>query len=58
MMPLYNLIEYGDNYSKTSGVFWQYFGYESAANTADSNSFKFKARFFYKTDNNFLWEKK
>ena len=53
-MPLYNLIEYRDNYSKTSGVFLQYFGYESAANTADSNSFKFKARFFYKTDNNFL----
>ena len=23
-MPLYNLIEYGDNYSKTSGSLWQY----------------------------------
>ena len=57
-MRLYNLIEYGDNYSKTSGFFWQYFGYESADNIADSNSFKFKVRFFNKTGNNFLWEKK
>ena len=23
-MPMYNLIEYSDNYSKTSGSFWQY----------------------------------
>ena len=23
-MPLYNLIEYSDNYSKTSGSLWQY----------------------------------
>ena len=24
IMPMYNLIEYGDNYSKTSGSLWQY----------------------------------
>ena len=24
MMPMYNLIEYSDNYSKTSGSLWQY----------------------------------
>ena len=24
-MPIYNLIEYGDNYSITSGRFWQYY---------------------------------
>ena len=24
VMPMYNLIEYGDNYSKTSGILWQY----------------------------------
>ena len=24
VMPMYNLIEYSDNYSKTSGSFWQY----------------------------------
>ena len=23
-MPMYNLIEYSDNYSKTSGILWQY----------------------------------
>ena len=23
-MPMYNLIEYRDNYSKTSGSLWQY----------------------------------
>ena len=25
VMSIYNLIEYGDNYSKTSGSLWQYF---------------------------------
>ena len=25
VMPMYNLIEYGDNYSKTSGSLWQYY---------------------------------
>ena len=24
-MPVYNLIEFSDNYSKTSGSFWQYY---------------------------------
>ena len=24
-MPMYNLIEYGDNYTKTSGSIWQYY---------------------------------
>ena len=24
VMPMYNLIEYIDNYSKTSGIFWEY----------------------------------
>ena len=24
VMPMYNLIEYSDNYSKTSGGWWQY----------------------------------
>ena len=24
VMPMYNLIEYNDNYSKTSGRLWQY----------------------------------
>ena len=25
VMPMYNLIEYSDNYLKTSGSLWQYF---------------------------------
>ena len=24
-MPMYNIIEYSDNYSKTSGSLWQYY---------------------------------
>ena len=24
-MPMYNLIKYSDNYSKTSGSLWQYY---------------------------------
>ena len=27
-MAMYNLIEYSDNYAKTSGSLWQYFGDE------------------------------
>ena len=29
-MPMYNLIEYRDNYSKTSGSFWIYYRNEAA----------------------------
>ena len=25
VMPMYNLVEYSDNYSKTSGSLWQYY---------------------------------
>ena len=25
VMPLYNLLEYSDNYAKTSGALWQYY---------------------------------
>ena len=44
VMPMYNLIEYSDNYSKTSGTFWQYYKYEPNDNLADSESFKFKTK--------------
>ena len=37
-MPMYNLIEYSDNYSKTSGSLWQYYKDESNDNLADSGS--------------------
>ena len=32
VMPVYNLIEYSDNYSKTSGSLWQYYRDEPAIN--------------------------
>ena len=52
-MPMYNLIEYSDAYSKTSGSLWQYYRDEPAlnangriidfpANNSNSASFKFK----------------
>ena len=34
VMPMYNLIEYSDNYSKTSGSLWQYFKEIPAVNNA------------------------
>ena len=43
-MPMYNLIEYGDNISKTSGNLWKYYKYEPNDNLADSESFKFKVK--------------
>ena len=47
-MPMYNLIEYSDNYSDTSGSLWQFKRDEVPANNADltidnSQSFKYKA---------------
>ena len=32
--PMYNLIEYSDNYSKASGSLWQYYRDESALTNA------------------------
>ena len=43
-MPMYNLIEYGDNYAKTSGSLWQYYRDESNDNLVDSRSFKSKIK--------------
>ena len=34
VMPMYNVIEYSNNYSKTSGSLWQYYGVEPALNGA------------------------
>ena len=31
-MPMYNVIEYIDNYSKTSGILWQYCRDKQAVN--------------------------
>ena len=44
VMPMYNLIEYSDNYSKTSGRLWQYYKDEPNDNLADSESFKSKVK--------------
>ena len=35
VMPMYNLIEYSDAYSKTSRSLWQYYRDEPALNTND-----------------------
>ena len=43
-MPMYNLIEYSDNYSKTSGTLWQCYRDESNDNLTDSESFKSKIK--------------
>ena len=53
VMPLYNLIEYSDNYAKTSGSLWQYFRDEPDDNNIeDSESFKSKIKITGKTPNN------
>ena len=44
VMPMYNLIEYSDIYSKTSGSFWQYYKDEPDGNLANSESFKSKMK--------------
>ena len=61
-MPMYNLIEYSDNYSKTSGSLWQYCKEIPAidddedivdfdrANATDS--FNFKTKKIGRTNNN------
>ena len=38
----YNLIEYGNNYAKTSGNVWQYHKGDLNDNITDSESFKLK----------------
>ena len=44
VMPMYNLIEYSDNYSKISGSLWQYYRDEPNNNLADSKPFKSKIK--------------
>ena len=55
-MPMYNLIEYSDNYADTSRSLWQSKRDEVPDNNADlvvdnSESFKYKAAFVGKTKN-------
>ena len=51
-MPTYDLIEYSDNYSKTSGSLWQYYKDDPNDNLTDSKSFKSKVKITGKTPNN------
>ena len=46
---MYNLIEYSDNYSKTSGSLWQYYKYDPNDNINWSESFKSKVKITWKT---------
>ena len=43
-MQICHLIEYSDNYSKTSGSLWQYYIDEPNDNLADSGSFESKVK--------------
>ena len=44
VMPIYNLIKYSANYSKTSWSLWQYYRDEANDNLTDSESFKSKTK--------------
>ena len=46
---MYNLIEYSDNYSKTSGSLWQYYRDDPNDNITQSESFEFKIKITGKT---------
>ena len=60
VMPMYNLIEYSDHYSKTSGSLWQYCKDIPAVNddgnivifngNKNTDSFNFKSKIIGKTD--------
>ena len=62
VMPMYNLIEYSDNYSKTSGILWQYTkdvpavdNNNAIVNFTNNNltdSFNFKVKMTCQTGNN------
>ena len=44
VMPMYNLIEYSDNYSKTSRSLWEYYKDDPNDIIANSESFKSKVK--------------
>ena len=61
-MPMYDLIEYSDNYSKTSGSLWQYHRdepfledngaiVEFSTDDSNSTSFKLKTKIAVSTEN-------
>ena len=52
VMPMYNLINYSDNYAKTSGSLYQHYKDYPNDNIANSESFKSKVKITGKTPNN------
>ena len=48
-MPMYNLIEHSDKYSKISGSLWQYYKDDRHDNIAQFESFKSKIKITGKT---------
>ena len=52
VLPMYNLIEYSDNYAKTSASLSQYHKDDPNDNMADSESFKYKVKITRKTPDN------
>ena len=48
-MPMYNLIEYSDNHSKTSGRLWQYYRDDPNDHVTQSGSFKYNIKITGKT---------
>ena len=51
-MPMHNLIEYRNNYAKTTESLWQYFRDEPDDDIEDSESFTSKIKITVKTPNN------
>ena len=49
VMPMYDLIEYSDNYSKTSGSLWQCYKDDNSDHIIQSESFKYKIKITGKT---------
>ena len=53
VMPMYNLIEYSDNYSKTSGILWKYCkeipAVDNASNIVDFNGANATDSYNFKT---------
>ena len=49
VMPIYNLIEFTDNYSKTSRCLWQFYRDYPNDNITESELFKYKIKITGKT---------
>ena len=49
VIPMYNLLEYNNNYAKASGGLWQYHKYYLNNNVTDFESIKFEARIIGRT---------